>query len=681
VAEAEDVITDAARHATVFAQDLWRRRRAHRRKEPAPSLLRLEDCARRIDLLVTGVFGRSFPIRLAQPPAPASLLTKLLRRDKGPRLQRPVPATDGVFIWLPALSGQTEPQAALDHFRSAAMQQAMRAARGAAAVLAGIPSRRLQDAYLLMEAHAADEAIAHEVPGFALAVNRLRKRAHADRPSLESFDSRVRSFELVVRKLLQSDCGSPPIEFPSCPSPADSLEAAVCLLRQLEGTAESRPATGGSLLLRDWWTGDLHLPSATSDEAASVLSKDAAGDDDFLQRTARLARSPQVRKATPEEDDERPGAFMIQPEKPHEHAEDSMGMQRPTDRDEDTAPEDFAESLSELPEACLVATPGRPKEVLLSDDPPQARSRREDRRPDAAAGSLTYPEWDHREKSYRHPGATVQLLRPLPGSQQWVDETLATHRSLRESVRRRFEMLRAQPLRLRRRLDGDEIDLDAYVEGYADYRAGLPLAQAIYQTQRRARRSMAILLLIDVSGSTDGWIGAGRRVIDVEREALLLVCLALATMGEPYSVLAFSGEGPGRVRVRSIKQFDEPYGNLVALRIAALEPEQFTRAGAAIRHATSLLMLQPASHRLLLLLSDGKPNDVDMYEGRYGIEDTRQAVAEASLQAVFPFCLTVDRQAHSYLPSIFGARQYGMLPRPELLPAILLEWIKKLVSV
>lgn len=188
------------------------------------------------------------------------------------------------------------------------------------------------------------------------------------------------------------------------------------------------------------------------------------------------------------------------------------------------------------------------------------------------------------------------------------------------------------------------------------------------------------MLLVDVSGSTDGWVGADRRVIDVEREALLLVCLALESMAEPYSVQSFSGEGPQAVSVRSIKRFDEPYGNPIARRIAALEPEHYTRAGAALRHASSLLMAQRATHRLLLLLSDGKPNDVDVYEGRYGIEDTRQAVAEARLQGVFPFCLTVDRQAGSYMPAIFGPGQYGLLPRPELLPMVLLEWMKRLVS-
>ena len=145
-------------------------------------------------------------------------------------------------------------------------------------------------------------------------------------------------------------------------------------------------------------------------------------------------------------------------------------------------------------------------------------------------------------------------------------------------------------------------------------------------------------------------------------------------------MLAFSGEGPQGVVVRPVKAFGESYGPQVARRIAGLEPEHSTRTGAALRHATSMLMGQPTSHRLLLLLSDGKPNDVDAYEGRYGVEDLRQSVLEARMQGISVFCLTVDRQAASYLPAVFGPHQWALLPRPEVLPQVLLEWLRRLVA-
>ena len=122
------------------------------------------------------------------------------------------------------------------------------------------------------------------------------------------------------------------------------------------------------------------------------------------------------------------------------------------------------------------------------------------------------------------------------------------------------------------------------------------------------------------------------------------------------------------------------YGNPVALRIAALEPEHCTRAGAAIRHASATLLLEPASHRLLLLLSDGEPNDVDVYKGRYGVEDMRRAVAEAKLQGIAPFCLTVDRHVPGYLPFVFGANQHALLAKPSMLPTAQLDWMHRLVT-
>ena len=115
-------------------------------------------------------------------------------------------------------------------------------------------------------------------------------------------------------------------------------------------------------------------------------------------------------------------------------------------------------------------------------------------------------------------------------------------------------------------------------------------------------------------------------------------------------------------------------------RVAALEPDRYTRTGAAVRHATAELMQETAQHRLLLILSDGKPNDVDIYEGRYGIEDTRQAVAEARLQGLHPFCLTVDREAPVYIARIFGPGAYAVLRHARTLPLVLVEVVRRLVK-
>ena len=274
----------------------------------------------------------------------------------------------------------------------------------------------------------------------------------------------------------------------------------------------------------------------------------------------------------------------------------------------------------------------------------------------------------------------MRLQTAPVGSLLWVNSILNQNRTLLGAIRQRFAALRPQRTLRRRQTDGDDIDLEACVEGMVNMRAGWPMAQDLYCSQQRTRRDMAILILIDISGSTDGWISNSRRVIDVEREALLLVCIALGVMGEPFAVQAFSGNGPAAVSLWDIKRFDESYSPAVALRIAALEPDQYTRTGAALRHASATLMREAATHRLLLLLSDGKPNDCDVYEGRYGIEDTRRAVTEARLQGISPFCLAVDRQAASCLPIVFGAHQYALLSTPDALPTVLLDWMQRLVK-
>ena len=164
-------------------------------------------------------------------------------------------------------------------------------------------------------------------------------------------------------------------------------------------------------------------------------------------------------------------------------------------------------------------------------------------------------------------------------------------------------------------------------------RAGATVDGRLYVERRPSRRELAVALLADVSASTDGWVSSNRRIVDVEKEALLVVCEALDALGDRYGIFAFSGEGAADVSVLTLKSFGEARNLTVERRIAALDSDRYTRMGAAIRHVTAALGREHTSRRLLLILSDGKPNDVDVYEGRYGVEDTRQAVAEASVRA------------------------------------------------
>lgn len=678
MSEPEELISDAARHATVFARDLWRRRRP-RADHGAPRVA-LVDVAPRLDLLITAVFGEGHRLRIAQRPPPSTLLRQTFGADRGPRAKRAVPATDGRDIWLPA-ELDLDRELAGHAYRAMALVQAVRARRESAAARMHADSPLVADVYLLVEALSADEALAAMLPGLGPSIDVLRRLALDSRPPTDAFPPRRRLLEGLVREILESRCGRPIARELVTAAPAESLAIA----RRIAADIATRAGTrrfGAEPLLKDWWTGALRHPGTDERTIAEGGADDLADDDGPGPRSARLRRSPERRDPTEgEDDDEDESSFVaIQNDDPHPHAEDPMGLRRPVDRDEETSADQLGDMVSDIPEARTVTTPAPPKEVLLSDDPPDPRARL--RADDSGAqGCIRYPEWDYRRAAYREPGAGVRPSLAPPGPDEWIGEKLAEHATLLENVRRRFEMMRARRTRLRRQTDGDDVDLDACIEHHADLAAGCCTAEGLYERRRAADRDLAVLLLIDISGSTDGWIETDRRVIDVEREALLIVSVALESLGEPFAIEAFSGEGPDRVALRTIKRFDEPYGRGVARRIAGLEPERYTRAGAAIRHATSLLMQRRAEHRLLLLLSDGKPNDVDEYEGRYGAEDMRQAVVEAKLQGIFPFCLTIDRHAAGYLPRMFGSHQYALLTEPVRLPEVLVEWMKRLIAV
>lgn len=249
--------------------------------------------------------------------------------------------------------------------------------------------------------------------------------------------------------------------------------------------------------------------------------------------------------------------------------------------------------------------------------------------------------------------------------------------SLPDHLRRTAKRLRSQfqalaPARTwhRAQADGQEVDLDAYLRFAADRRAGAGTGNdCLYRELRSGARDLACLLLADLSLSTDTWIDDHARVIDVIRDSLFLFAESLAATGDRFGMYGFSSRRRDPVRVHTLKGFDEPYGSAVRGRIQAIRPGYYTRMGAGVRHAANLLKEQPAGRRLLLLLSDGKPNDLDQYEGRYGIEDTRHAVAEARRLGLTPFCVTVDERGNDYLPHLFGTGGYLVISRPSELPS------------
>jgi nitric oxide reductase NorD protein len=280
---------------------------------------------------------------------------------------------------------------------------------------------------------------------------------------------------------------------------------------------------------------------------------------------------------------------------------------------------------------------------------------------------LPLPEWDYRQSRLKPDWCRVLPMayrdappQPLPERLRRPARKLKSQLAALQPVRR---WLKAQP-------EGSEIDIDACLRLQADRLAGYHFSGAgAYLQQKPTERDLACLVLADLSLSTDAYVSDEQRVVDVIRDSLLLFSEALSTTGDRFAIFGFSSLKRSQVRFYALKDFDSPLDGMVRGRIAAIRPGYYTRMGAAVRHATERLKKQPQSMRLLLMLTDGKPHDIDMYEGRYGIEDTRVALIEAREAGIRPFCVTIDREGASYLPHLFGAGGFTVLRRPEDLPA------------
>ncbi|EHR69560.1 nitric oxide reductase activation protein [Burkholderiales bacterium JOSHI_001] len=301
--------------------------------------------------------------------------------------------------------------------------------------------------------------------------------------------------------------------------------------------------------------------------------------------------------------------------------------------------------------------------------------------PSAAADDLPLgpghrlPEWDWKRQQLRadHCGLQTFVARPGPAFVPAPDL-----RRTARSVRRRLEVLRAAPRWSHARPEGEAIDVDAWVRHATEGQAVRDAMPAVYRQRVAQERSLATLLLADLSLSTDAHVNNRQRVIDVTRDALYVFGEGLAATGDAFEMLGFSSVRRQHVRLQHLKGFDEAWGPAARQRVGAIKPGFYTRMGAAVREGTARLARRGERQRLLLLLTDGKPNDLDAYEGRYGLEDTRHAVRAARAAGLTPFCLTIDQQAHDYLPLLFGDSGFALVRQPEQLATRLAQVVARL---
>ncbi len=294
------------------------------------------------------------------------------------------------------------------------------------------------------------------------------------------------------------------------------------------------------------------------------------------------------------------------------------------------------------------------------------------------SGIHTYPEWDARAGAYLpdHVRVLHSLAEAGAGAPSFREDPRAMRRI--RHVRRQFEALRPGRVSVPGCLDGDELDMEAVVRARVDILANGAGSNRIWRQTRPQARDLAVSILLDVSRSTESAV-TGRAVIDIEREALAALAWGLDACGDDFAIHAFSSLKRNRVYIQQCKAFGEAMSAEIEDRIGALRPGFYTRLGAAVRHASTDLARQAKKRRLLLVITDGKPNDLDHYEGRHGIEDTAMAVREARRTGHSVFGVTIDKQAKSWFPRLFGRGGFHVIPHPdrltEALPLIYRELV------
>ena len=280
---------------------------------------------------------------------------------------------------------------------------------------------------------------------------------------------------------------------------------------------------------------------------------------------------------------------------------------------------------------------------------------------------ILLPEWHYRKNTLLPDACQLQTM--IADDITPVELTLEQQQAS-QNIEKLFSMLAVSNHRQSAQPSGDELDLDAWIDNYTrPVKDGNK--QNFYLDNRYQYRDVSCLLLADLSLSTECHVNNELKVIDVIRDSLMVFSQAMHTLQDPFAIYGFSSIRKSHIRYHILKNFNMPFDQYVRGRIARIEPGFYTRMGAAIRQSHDILLSRDSKHKILLIISDGKPNDLDQYEGRYGIEDTRHAILAAKSAGLEPFCITIDKQGNDYLPYLFGQHGYHIVKDITQLPKAL----------
>jgi len=524
----------------------------------------------------------------------------------------------GLYLWLAAFSAFATPPAAPP------------------------ANARAGDAAMLREFLRAERALLAACPGLLPLRRKLGEALLAIRPSI-ALPAPEAEIEATIRALLAQDAaaGGPLATAIRAGGELPTIEAH-------EGYKTFRPVALWPLL---------SPPRASENAPSGEDEQAAAGASEGSEKTLKASR----RKA---DQADRKDSFILHRFESILSMVDFLNINRNVeDDDEDNA----RKASDDLDEASLARNSRTSKTKLKFhlDLAPRDVDRAK------LVGETLYPEWNWKAGVYLSAHVRVEERLPEEGPTAALEKP-ATRRRI-AAVKRQFEALRPRRRMLRRQPDGFDLDLDEAVRAHCDRIASGVAGDRLYCAIRDDERDLAVSVLFDSSRSTESAV-SGRPVIEIAREALVALVGGVEGCGDHISVHAFSSLKRERVMIERIKDFDERDGDLVRRRVMGLSPKFYTRLGAAIRHVSTHLARRSAARRLLLVLTDGKPNDLDHYEGRYGVEDTHRAVMEARRLGQAVFAVAVDARAQEYVPYIFGQNGFAIVPEAtrlvEALPAM-----------
>jgi len=539
----------------------------------------------------------------------------------------------------------------------------------------------IQDLWTLVEDARVEYLLQREYPGLQRDLQQFAREAITTRSLTHGLTVK----ELVVDQLLQlSTAASQPVAiheaikdeiailWPMCQAilaPAATAEGAVRLAHALYVTLEELLAPKGAMIQADQ-AGDASEELGVGPSASDQTGEDyrpvtnwvyrGAMNPEFIRQNAQDGRTSDDQQQS-EEIQRMASAAGGSQEASSQGQQNRGGTRTETEGDRLAGGRQLPSQVEEL------------LAVKVEQPAPIDQAGPGDR-------AVRYPEWDQGIEDYRLNWCRVAERAAEEGSGDIVAATLSAHGSEVSALRRFFEGLRPPGLRrVPGQADGDELDVDAAVRMCAERAAGIDLSDRIYVRRERKERDVAAAFLVDVSGSTSRQLESGRRVIDLEKEGLVLLCEALEAVGDQYALYGYSGQGRGQVDFLVIKDFDDQLGGKAAQRLGGLVPMQQNRDGAAIRHATAKLLAREARTRLLVLISDGRPLD-DGYKDEYSLEDTKVALREARQRGVHPFCITIDREADGYVRRMYGDVQFAVIDHLEALPKRLPKIYQRLTT-